>query len=214
MRLDRLEPMPQSGRVKLVFANGSMLKTQPYLVADFGLYAGMELDEEQFASLCAAVKKASARERAVRIVAASGVSEKELKRRLVQKGEDENDALDAVDWLKELHLIDDAKTAEQIVASAAAKGYGRARIRNLLYEKGIPREYWDEALSSVPPMDDTIDRFLRQRLKGCEPDEKTLKKAVDALLRRGHSWGNIQSALRRYQTGLELEEDDIMEEME
>ena len=205
--------MPQSGRVKLVFADGSMLKTQPYLVADFGLYAGMELDEEQFASLCAAVKKASARERAVRIVAASGVSEKELKRRLVQKGEDENDVSDAVGWLKELHLIDDAKTAEQIVASAAAKGYGRARIRNLLYEKGIPREYWDEVLSRVPPMDDAIDRFLRQRLKGSEPDEKTVQKTVQALLRRGHSWGDIQSALRRYQTGLELE-DEFMEEMQ
>lgn len=63
-------------------------------------------------------------------------------------------------------------------------------------------------------MDDALDRFLRQRLKGGDPDEKTLKKTVDALLRRGHSWGDIQAALRRYQTGLELEEDEWMEEME
>ena len=214
MKLDRLEPLVQSGRVKLVFSDGSVLKTQPYLVSDFGLYAGLELDDEQMQALYAAAKKASARERAVRIVAASGVSEKELKKRLVQKGEDALDAAQAVDWLKELKLVDDAKTAEQLVASAAAKGYGRARIRNLLYEKGIPREYWDEALACVPPMDDALDRFLRQRLKGGDPDEKTLKKTVDALLRRGHSWGNIQAALRRYQTGLELEEDEWMEEME
>ena len=214
MKLDRLEPLAQSGQVKLVFSDGSVLKTQPYLVSDFGLCAGLELDDEQMQALYAAAKKASARERAVRIVAASGVSEKELKKRLVQKGEDALDAAQAVDWLKELKLVDDAKTAEQLVASAAAKGYGRARIRNLLYEKSIPREYWDEALARVPPMDDALDRFLRQRLKGCDPDEKTLKKTVDALLRRGHSWGDIQAALRRYQTGLELEEDEWMEEME
>ena len=65
----------------------------------------------------------------------------------------------------------------------------------------------------MPPMDDAIDRFLRQRLKGSEPDEKTVQKTVQALLRRGHSWGDIQSALRRYQTGLELE-DEFMEEMQ
>ena len=213
MKLDRLEPLAQSGRVKLVFSDGSVLKTQPYLVSDFGLCAGLELDDEQMQALYAAAKKASARERAVRIVAASGVSEKELKKRLVQKGEDETDAADAVGWLKELNLLDDAKTAQQIADSAAARGYGRARIRNLLYEKGIPREYWDEVLSRVPPMDDAIDRFLRQRLKGSEPDEKTVQKTVQALLRRGHSWGDIQSALRRYQTGLELE-DEFMEEMQ
>jgi hypothetical protein len=35
---------------------------------------------------------------------------------------------------------------------------------------------------------------------------------VDALIRRGHSWKDIQSGLRRYRVGLELEEiteDDI-----
>lgn len=214
MRIDRLEPLPRSGKCRLVFSDGSVLKTQPYLTAELGLYEGQELDDEQLQQLYAAAKKASAKERAVRIVASSGVSEKELKKRLVRKGEDAADAEQAVDWLKELHLLDDARTAEQLVASAVARGYGRARIRNLLYEKGIAREYWQQALSRVPPMDDAIDRFLRQRLEGGEADEKTVKKAVDALLRRGHSWSDIQAALRRYQTGTELEEDEFLEEME
>lgn len=204
--------MPQSGKCKIIFSDGSTLKTQPYLIADFALAEGAELDEEALQALYEAAKKASAKERAVRIVAASSVSEKELRKRLVQKGEDEQDAQAAVGWLKELKLIDDRKTAEQIVSSAVAKGYGRARIKNVLYEKGVPREYWDEALARVPEMSDAIDRFIAQRFRGGEPDEKLVKKTVDALLRRGHSWGDIQAALRRYQSDLELEED--MEEME
>lgn len=204
--------MPQSGKCKIVFSDGSTLKTQPYLIADFALCQGAELDEEQMRALYSAAKKASAKERAVRIVAASAVSEKELRRRLVQKGEDETDAQEAVGWLKELKLIDDRRTAEQIVDSAAAKGYGRARIKNVLYEKGVPREYWDEALARVPEMSDAIDKYIAQRFRGEEPDEALVKKTVDALLRRGHSWGDIQSALRRYQSDIELEED--MEEME
>ena len=212
MRLLAIQELPQSKRVKLLFDDDTVLKTQPYLIADLGLYSGMELSESDYQALLAAAGKASAKARAVRIVAAAGVSEKELQKRLVQKGEDTQDAEEAVGWLKELHLLDDRETARQLVTSAVSKGYGRARIKNILYEKGIPQEYWADALDTVPEMDDAIDRFLARRWHGTAPDEKEIKKAVDALIRRGHSWKDIQSGLRRYRADLELEEnleDDI-----
>ena len=212
MRLLAIQELPQSKRVKLLFDDDTVLKTQPYLIADLGLYSGMELSESDYRALLAAAGKASAKARAVRIVAAAGVSEKELQKRLVQKGEDKQDAEEAVGWLKELHLLDDRETARQLVTSAVSKGYGRARIKNILYEKGIPQEYWADALDTVPEMDDAIDRFLARRWQGTAPDEKEIKKAVDALIRRGHSWKDIQSGLRRYRADLELEEnleDDI-----
>ena len=212
MRLLAIQELPQSKRVKLLFDDNTVLKTQPYLIADLGLYSGMELSESDYQALLAAAGKASAKARAVRIVAAAGVSEKELQKRLVQKGEDTHDAEEAVGWLKELHLLDDRETARQLVTSAVSKGYGRARIKNILYEKGIPQEYWADALDTVPEMDDAIDRFLARRWQGTAPDEKEIKKAVDALIRRGHSWKDIQSGLRRYRADLELEEnleDDI-----
>lgn len=212
MRLLAIQELPQSKRVKLLFDDDTVLKTQPYLIADLGLYSGMELSESDYQALLAAAGKASAKARAVRIVAAAGVSEKDLQKRLVQKGEDKQDAEEAVGWLKELHLLDDRETARQLVTSAVSKGYGRARIKNILYEKGIPQEYWADALDTVPEMDDAIDRFLARRWQGTAPDEKEIKKAVDALIRRGHSWKDIQSGLRRYRADLELEEnleDDI-----
>ena len=212
MRLLAIQELPQSKRVKPLFDDDTVLKTQPYLIADLGLYSGMELSESDYQALLAAAGKASAKARAVRIVAAAGVSEKELQKRLVQKGEDTQDAEEAVGWLKELHLLDDRDTARQLVTSAVSKGYGRARIKNILYEKGIPQEYWADALDTVPEMDDAIDRFLARRWQGTAPDEKEIKKAVDALIRRGHSWKDIQSGLRRYRADLELEEnleDDI-----
>ena len=197
MRLLAIQELPQSKRVKLVFDDDSVLKTQPYLLADFGLYSGMDLTDEDYQALLTAAGKAS---------------EKELQKRLVQKGEEASDAQEAVGWLKELHLLDDRETARQLVASAAAKGYGKSRIKNILYEKGIPQEFWDEALAELPEMDDAIDRFLLRRWQGKVPDEKEVKRTVDALIRRGHSWKDIQSGLRRYRVGLELEEiteDDI-----
>ena len=170
MRLLAIQELPQSKRVKLVFDDDTVLKTQPYLLADFGLYSGMELTEEDYQALLAAAGKASAKARAVRIVAAAGVSEKELQKRLVRKGEE------AVGWLKELHLLDDRETARQLAASAAAKGYGKSRIKNILFEKGIPQELWEEALAELPEMDDAIDRFLLRRWQGKDPDEKEVKR--------------------------------------
>ena len=207
MTIDRIEPLPLQEHVfQLHFSDGTVIKTQDYVIADLGLYPGVEIDGEKLRELQAAVGLASAKNRAVRIVSASGVSKKELERRLTQKGETAHDAKAAVEWLSELELLDDAKTAEQLVRSAVHKGYGKARIKQILYEKRIPEEFWEDALLQVPDMDDAVDHFLHQRLKGRELDQKELKRTIDALLRRGHSWSDIRSGLRRYSDSLDLEE--------
>ena len=150
------------------------------------------------------------------LVISSGTPERELEKRLVQKGTLPADAADAVAWLKEHRFVDDAATAAQLVDSAVRKGYGRARVKNILYEKGIPKNLWDEALARIPAMDDAIDRFLAAKLRGRTADEKTIKKTIDALLRRGFSYGEIRDALRRYEADLEdLElEETMTEELE
>ena len=215
MRLERLEATQRPEKLKAVF-DGETLTVSASLCVQFSLCAGMELDEEAFSTLKAAMAKESARERAVRILTASAVSERELEKRLVQKGVLPSDAADAVAWLKEHRFLDDAGTAAQLVDSAVRKGYGRARVKNILYEKGIPKDLWDEALARIPAMDDAIDRFLAAKLRGRTADEKTIKKTIDALLRRGFSYGEIRDALRRYEADLEdLElEETMTEELE
>lgn len=170
---------------------------------DFSLYTGKELSDAEMEELVEAAGKMSAKMRAVRIVSATSVSKRDLERRLVQKGEDPEQAKQAVAWMTELDLLDDEKVARQVVARCIAKGYGPARARQALYEKKIPKEYWDEALENYPEMTDQIEEFLRAKL-GDKYDDRTLKRAMDALLRRGHSYGQIRQALNHLQ--LEMEE--------
>ena len=87
------------------------------------------------------------------------------------------------------------------------KGDGKARIQQELYHKGIPKQYWEDALSRIPDMSDAIDRFLERRFRGVELDQKTIKRAADALYRRGHSWEAISAALGRYEAQLEDQKD-------
>ena len=216
MKLEKLEPLDSPNYLRLIFEDGKRLKAPAFKVVELGLTPGAEVTPEVFLALENAQSLASCKERAVRILTASGLSKKELQKRLVQKGESEEDAEAAVAWLEELHLIDDLETAKQLVRSACLRGYGAARAKSILYEKGIPKELWDEALEELPEMDDAIDTFLRRKLDGRTLDAKQIKKTVDALLRRGHSYPDIQAGLRRYEASLALEQtqEDTWEDME
>lgn len=209
MRLDVLKTTPdRAGRYWVTFADGSKLALYRQTVEDFGLYSGMELSDEDYKKLLDAAGKMSAKMRAVRIVSASNVSKRDLQERLVRKGEDPEHARQAVGWMDELHLVDDRNTAEQIVHSCIAKGYGLARAKQVLYEKRIPKEYWEEALAEYPDQLERIEAFLKSRLDE-NSDEKQKKKAIDALIRRGHSYGVIRQALNE----LTFDSEEIYEEL-
>lgn len=202
MKLEKIEPLDSPNYLRLIFDDGKRLKAPAFKVVELGLNIGSDVSPEDFLALENAQSLASCKERAVRILTASGLSKKELQKRLVQKGESEEDAEEAISWLEDLHLIDDLETAKQLVRSAALRGYGRARAKNILYEKGIPKEFWEEALEELPEMDGAIDTFLRRKLEGRPLDDKLIKKTVDALLRRGHSYHDIQEGLRRFEAAL------------
>lgn len=194
-RIDSVAAQPdRAGRHTVRFNDGMTMRLYRQTIEDFGLYAGLELTEAEMKKLQEAAGAMSAKMRAVRIVAASSVSKKDLEQRLIQKGEDRKHAQDAVDWMTELKLVDDAQTAKQVVGRCAAKGYGIARAKQALYEKRIPKQYWEEALSEYPDQTEHIARFLREHLTdNAEP--RMVKKAIDALTRRGHSYGDIRSVL-------------------
>ena len=195
MRIDLLKTAPdRAGRYWVTFSDGSKLPLYRQTVEDFGLYSGMELSEAELEKLKSAAGQWSAKMRAVRIVSASSVSKRDLEERLVRKGEDPTQAKEAVQWMEDLHLVNDRNTAEQVVHSCISKGYGLQRAKQALYEKRIPKQYWEEALADYPDQSDKIESFLRSRLDA-DSDEKQVKKAVDALLRRGHSYGAIRQVL-------------------
>ena len=208
MRIDSLKTTPdRAGRYWVTFDDGTKLGLYRQTVEDFALYTGKELTDGEMDNLQTAAGQMSAKMRAVRIVSASSVSKKDLEQRLVRKGEAPEQAKEAVQWMEELHLVDDRNTAEQVVHSCIAKGYGLARAKQALYEKRIPKQYWEEALTDYPDQQDRIEAFLRSRLDA-DSDDKQVKRAIDALIRRGHSYGNIRQVLNQ----LSFDTEDFLEE--
>lgn len=191
-------------RYVLVLSDGSVIKTTLAVVADYSLYAGRELSESELAEITGASRLARAKVRAMNIISARPMSCRELYDRLVEKGETEPDAAACVEYLLNLHFLNDADYAAMTVRHYAAKGYGARRIRDELYRRKVPRELWDEALEQLPEQDEEIDRFLSHRLRAAAPDDRAaIKKASDALLRRGFSWQEIKEAVERWRAANE-----------
>lgn len=207
MRIEKIPEKPdRAGCYRVQLSTGNALRLYRQTIEDFDLYPGLELTEEQLSRLQNEAGKLSAKMRAVRIVSAANVSVGDLRKRLEQKGESAADARAAVEWMQDLKLVDDRETARQLVERCIQKGYGKARARQLLYEKKIPKEYWDEALEDYPEQDEKIMTFLQSRLSD-PADKKAQKRAVDALFRRGHSWNEIRKALSRLNAEGEWEEE-------
>lgn len=200
-----LTELKQTGQERFLarFDTGEELRVTLSNVTELGLCAGKTMDDEALETLRQRAARSKCRERALRIIGARPMSEKELRDRLVEKGETSENAEETVDWLRGLHLLNDADYAGMVVRHYAAKGFGPGRIRNELYRRGVPRELWEDALAELPEQDDEIDRLLRKKLRGDAGDRDAVKKATDYLYRRGFKYEDIRAAVER----LRLEEE-------
>lgn len=185
------------GRVTVTLCGGEEIKTTLNVVTDLRLYAGQELDGEELKELRAASRSALARNRAMELLSRRPMSEKELIDKLIRKGEDEETAADCARWLRENGFLDDESYAAAVARHYAAKGYGPGRVRAELSRRGVDRELWDDTLEAMPENTDKLDRFIAARLTDPE-DRDQVRKVSAALYRRGYSWEEIRSALRRF----------------
>ncbi len=195
-----------AARCVIKLEDGRSIRTFMTVAADLGLYGGMELDDEKLAELLDAARSMGAKERAARIVGAANVSKKNLIKKLTSKGESEQDAADAAQWLEDLGAVNDRDYAGMIVRSYSARGYGRERIKQKLYEKGVPRSMWDDALGEMPDSSDRIDKYIRAHLPEGGRDRQAVKKVSDTLMRRGYTWNEVSASMSRVLGGEVSEE--------
>ena len=139
----------------------------------------------------------SAKKRALRMLEHRDYSRKELILKLTQKGEPLEDAEAVADRMMELGIINDERYSRMLVRHYAGKGYGACRIKQELYRHGIHTDLWEEAMEEIPSQEEQMDKLFRSKLRSSNPDQAEIKKATDALLRRGFSWSEIYACRQR-----------------
>ena len=206
MRITKLLPSQRiQGRWLCHLEDGTILRVTENEVACFGLYSGIELTEELREQLEEAVRRGEVKEKALRLLSGRPMSRKELVDKLTARPRDkekepvpEELAEEAANRLEELGYLNDAEYARTVARHYAAKGYGERKLRDELWKRGVPREYWDQALEEVQDPTDAMDAFIRRKLMGSTADRETLGKLSAALARRGYRWEDIRAALSRY----------------
>nr|WP_325179442.1 regulatory protein RecX [uncultured Oscillibacter sp.] len=206
MRVERIEASKhKKGRILVFLEDGACLKITEQELLDFGLRSGDELDEEALGRLKEAAGVSNTRAAAADLIGKRAMSRRDLERKLREKGASEAEARYAAEWLEAIGALNDAEYAAALVRHYSRLGYGPARVREKLYEKGVPRELWEDALEELPEEGGQVDAFLQSKLRGRTPDEKEKRRLTNALLRRGFPWGEVKAAWRRL--GEEMQED-------
>lgn len=202
MVIEELKPSKHvEGRWLAVLEDGSILRIGESEVVNFALYAGKELTEDEAGLLQDAARRSGLKAKAIELLMRKPQSRKELGRKLAEWEASQEEAEAICDRMEELGYLNEPEYAGRIVRHYARKGFGERKIQDELYRRGIPRELWDEALSQIEDNGPVIDAFLEKKLKGSH-DPRDVKRASDALARRGFSWSEVSDALRRY--GMEV----------
>ena len=206
MRIERIEASQhKKGRVLVFLEDGACLKITEQELLDFQLRSGDELDERALARLKEAAGLSNIKVTAADLIGRRAMSRASLEKKLREKGASEAEARYAAEWLEAIGAINDAEYAAALVRHYGGKGYGPARVREKLYEKGVPRELWEDALEELPESGGQIDAFLTGKLRGRTPDEREKRRLTNALLRRGFRWDEVKAAWARL--GDAIEED-------
>ncbi len=226
MKIEKLEPSKRKAGLWLVWLDdASLVRLGEGDVVSLGLYTGKELSDEEADALVAAEDRSRLMERAVGLLSQRPMSRKELmdklcaptrpKRgkhpyeRLDEEGVSDPEILEAqrealrkraeavCGRLCDLGMLNDEEYGRAVARHYAAKGYGPRKIRDELYRRGVPREFWEEAMEEREPDESQIRKLARQKLRGAEPTRENLKKVSDYLARRGYGWEEISAALDR-----------------
>ncbi|STA75726.1 regulatory protein [Citrobacter freundii] len=149
-------------------------------------------------------------DRAVRILAMRDHSEQELRRKLAapvmgKNGPEDIDATPedydkVIAWCIESRYLDDDRFVQQFISSRSRKGYGPARVRQELNQKGISREAVERAMRECEIDWAGLARVQAIRKYG-EPlpvDFSDKVKVQRFLLYRGYLMEDIQAIWRNF----------------
>lgn len=131
-----------------------------------------------------------------------------LEQKLLDKGFPPEAADYAVQRMRLLRAIDDEAYAEMLIRSYRNKGYGALRIRQELYQRGVPKDIAAQQLRNMEPNWEKMHALLEKKLRGDVSDRKQREKAMAALQRRGFPFSEIKIAMDNYRAELQQQQEE------
>jgi regulatory protein len=176
-----------------------------------GIYNGKEVDCEELSEIKETVNVRRAYNYAVSLLARRDHSEKELMTKLHQKGYNDG-AEAAIEKLRNGGYVSDERFARLYVRELQTlKKYGRKRIEQELFRKGVDRDIIRVVLEETEFDESDLVSLIERKYGRYLADEKGIQKTVNGLLRMGYSYGEIRDALKIINEKAEFDDEVIYE---
>lgn len=200
----------KAGRFSIFVDDEFLFAVERITLVDKDLRKGMEVDHHFLSEVLAHSKAKEAKAKAYNLLSQRSYTKKALSEKLIKVGGKEL-ASNTVTYMEELGLVDDLDYAIRYSRELyERKFYPPKRIAYELKQKGISEEGIEEALEQFDREDNASQAaaFIRKKRYDIS-DQKGRKRAFDAILRLGYSFGEAKAALGIYEEefGEEPEED-------
>ncbi len=180
------------------------------LFADFalqnGLTVGAEITGAELERLSTIDEEKKAIARGIFLLASRPHSRAELIRKLTDKGFNREVSESGADFLAERGYLDDREFAKMYLEHLERKGFGKNRLKEELYKKGVPNEIIAETLAEKENGADEIRAFIEKKLRGGQiTDQKQKNRIVNGLIRYGFGYNEIKPVLAEFIEGIDEE---------
>lgn len=196
----RLTTKPGKGHKLHISLDGEYALTTDYeFWATLGIAENAEVSEEEADVLRVQIENHKAVQKAYDFLSRRDHSAKELAEKLGRTVSREA-ARHAVGHMEALGYVDDRKFAQKRAkVLLESKNMAVGRIRMELLQKGVSRDFVDEALEELEPDPQAqIKTLLETKYARKLGDEQGIRRTVNALTRLGYRFGDIRGALADY----------------
>lgn len=168
-------------------------------VSAHGLRVGREVDASELAAIVAADARRAALDVAASMLARRPRSEREVRRRMAERGIEAAQVDDAIGRLKALRLIDDAEFARAWTESRLRSSPRGARLlAQELRQHGVEAGLVRAAVANLPEEESAYEAASRRLRSLSTLDDRLVRAKLSGYLqRRGFGWGVTAATVER-----------------
>lgn len=167
----------------------------------FSLKIGKELNDSELKEILYAIDETRCQDYVNSLVCSRMYTERELRKKLAAK-KFSDDVIDTVILrLSEYGYVDDKAYAEMYVSEVKQK-YGVYKIRQKLFEKGVPEKIIDESLQNLCNTETAVTH-LKAKLRGKPLLAEDKQKILRFLVQKGFTYDESHEAIRIYMEDLD-----------
>ena len=193
-----------SSKCKILFNDESSLECSLDLIIKYSLGKDSIIDEKLENAILKEQNIFDIKQTALNYASYKPRTKFQVKNKLKEKGFNSPEIQIAIDFLTEFKLLNDEKYARTFIKDyLLRKPCGKAKLKQELYKRGIPKNLIEDSINKYFPENDTMNlakKASEKKLRtiSYKPIDKQKKSLISFLQRQGFQWDIIKEILDSY----------------